>query len=151
MKSKNSSLSEQFQNLMAKSQTQARSEPLTHIYMTADSPDLVWWRPEIVPEEGGVTSECLFYLVIKWKTIHHCLKSSKIDVPSTHIQDVIGDEYHYLFICNNTEIQSLRSKYIPKYYVQNSSVAKMAGIFSLCNSQLLKSVTLFLKGISKLF
>ena len=151
MKSKNSSLSEQFQNLMAKSQTQARSEPLTHIYMTADSPDLVWWRPEIVPEEGGVTSECLFYLVIKWKTIHHCLKSSKIDAPSTHIQDVIGDEYHYLFICNNTEIQSLRSKYIPKYYVQNSSVAKMAGIFSLCNSQLLKSVALFLKGISKLF
>jgi hypothetical protein len=55
-------------------------------------------------------------------------------------------EYHYLFICNNTEIQSLRSKYIPKYYVQNSSVANMAGIFSLCNSQLLKSVALFLKG-----
>jgi hypothetical protein len=52
--------------------------------------------------------------------------------------DVIGDEYHYLFICNNTEIQRLRSKYIPKYYVQNSSVAKMAGIFSLCNSQLHK-------------
>ena len=65
--------------------------------------------------------------------------------------DVIGDEYHYLFIYNNTEIQRLRSKYIPKYYVQNSSVAKMAGIFSLCNSQLLKSVALFLKGISKLF
>ena len=66
--------------------------------------------------------------------------------------DVIGDEYHYLFIYNNTEIQRLRSKYIPKYFVQNSSVAnKMAGIFSLCNSQLLKSVALFLKGISKLF
>ena len=65
--------------------------------------------------------------------------------------DVISDEYHYLFIYNNTEIQRLRSKYIPKYYVQNSSVAKMAGIFSLCNSQLLKSVALFLKGISKLF
>ena len=60
-------------------------------------------------------------------------------------KDEIGDEYQYLFICNNTEIQSLRSKYIPKYYVQNSSVAKMAGIFSLCNSQLLKSVALFLK------
>jgi hypothetical protein len=28
-----------------------------------------------------------------------------------------------LFICNNTEIQRLRSKYIPKYYVQNSSLA----------------------------
>ena len=143
MKSKNSSLSEQFQNLMAKSQTQARSEPLTHIYMTADSPDLVWWRPEIVPEEGGVTSECLFYLVIKWKTIHHCLKSSKIDAPSTHIQDVIGDEYHYLFICNNTEIQRLRSKYIPKYYVQNSSVAKIAGIFSLYNAQFWKTSIIF--------
>ena len=71
-----------------------------------------------------------------------CTKCSK---------DVIGDEYHYLFICNNTEIQILRSKYIPKYYVQNSSLAKMAGIFSLCNSQLLKSVALFLKGFSKLF
>jgi hypothetical protein len=58
-----------------------------------------------------------------------------------------------VLICNNSEIQRLRSKYIPKYHVQNSSVAKMAGIFSLtlCNSQLLKSVALFLKGISKLF
>ena len=67
-----------------------------------------------------------------------------------NLLDVFSD-YHYLFICNNTEIQSLRSKYIPKYYVQNSSVAKMAGIFSLCNSELLKSVALFLKGIGKLF
>jgi hypothetical protein len=47
-----------------------------------------------------------------------CTKCSK---------DVIGVEYHYLFICNNTEIQRLRSKYIPNYYVQISSVAKMAG------------------------
>lgn len=82
----------------------------------------------------------------RWQKItrenRKCTKCSK---------DVIGDEYHYLFICNNTEIQRLRSKYIPKYYVQNSSLAKMAGIFSLCNSQLLKSVALFLKGISKLF
>jgi hypothetical protein len=82
----------------------------------------------------------------RWQTItrenRKCTKCSK---------DVIGDEYHYLFICNNTEIQRLRSIYIPKYYVQNSSLAKMAGIFSLCNSQLLKSVALFLKRISKLF
>ena len=76
----------------------------------------------------------------RWQKItrenRKCTKCSK---------DVIGDEYHYLFKCNNTEIQSLRSKYIPKYYVQNSSVAKMAGSFSLCNSQLLKSVALFFK------
>jgi hypothetical protein len=82
----------------------------------------------------------------RWQKItrenRKCTKCSK---------DVIGDEYHYLFICNNTEIQRLRSKYIPKYYVQNSSLAKMAGIFSLCNSQLLKSVALFFKGINKLF
>jgi hypothetical protein len=73
----------------------------------------------------------------RWQKItrenRKCTKCSK---------DVIGDEYHYLFICNNTEIQRIRSKYIPKYYVQNSCVAKMAGIFSLCNSQLLKSVAL---------
>ena len=34
--------SEQFQNLMTKSQKQANSKLLAHIYMTAHSPDLVW-------------------------------------------------------------------------------------------------------------
>ena len=41
----------------------------------------------------------------RWQKItrenRKCTKCSK---------DVIGDEYHYLFICNNTEIQRLRSK-----------------------------------------
>ena len=44
----------------------------------------------------------------RWQKItrenRKCTKCSK---------DVIGDEYHYFFICNNTEIQRLRSKYIP--------------------------------------
>ena len=45
----------------------------------------------------------------RWQKItrenRKCTKCSK---------DVIGDEYDYLCICNNTEIQRLRSKHIPK-------------------------------------
>jgi hypothetical protein len=52
-------------------------------------------------------------------------------------------DINYLFICNNTEIQRLRSKYIPKYYVQISSVAKIAGIFSLYNAQFWKTSIIF--------
>ena len=65
--------------------------------------------------------------------------------------DVVGDEYHYLFVCNNQEIITLRNRYIPNYYVQNCSIVKMAGMFSLCHTNLLKNVSLFLKGLGKLF
>jgi hypothetical protein len=67
----------------------------------------------------------------------------RIPIETKCSKDVIGDEYHYLFICNNTEIQRLRSKYIPKYYVQISSVAKIAGIFSLYNAQFWKTSIIF--------
>ena len=40
-----------------------------------------------------------------------------------------GKLKYNVYICNNTEIQRLRSKYIPKYYVQNSSLAKMYLLF----------------------
>lgn len=63
----------------------------------------------------------------------------------------IGDEFHYLFICTNPEISNLRIKYIPDYYIKYSSVEKMAGIFALCHVDLLKNVSFFLKSLSKLF
>lgn len=36
----------------------------------------------------------------------------------------IGDEFHYLFLCNNTNVKQLRSKFIPSYYQKNKAKLK---------------------------
>ena len=41
-KKKNTTLSEQFKNLKSKYQKDAKSIPLTHKYMSAHFPDMVW-------------------------------------------------------------------------------------------------------------
>ena len=30
--------------------------------------------------------------------------------------NAVGDEFHYLFICNNVDITDIRNKFIPSYY-----------------------------------
>ena len=45
----------------------------------------------------------------------------------------IGDEFHYIFLCNNATIVNLRNKYIPHYYCTNPSIYKMKGFLSLCH------------------
>ena len=42
----------------------------------------------------------------------------------------IGDEYHYLFICKNKDVQLLKNKYIPNYYKYNSHFIKMSGMLA---------------------
>jgi hypothetical protein len=34
-------------------------------------------------------------------------------------RDVVGDEYHYLFLCKNEAVFELRQKYRPWYYHLN--------------------------------
>ena len=37
---------------------------------------------------------------------------------------LIGDEFHYLFVCNCHDILELRNKYIPNYFTTNASLEK---------------------------
>jgi hypothetical protein len=49
---------------------------------------------------------------------------------------LIGDEFHYLFVCNCHDILELRNKYIPNYFTTNASLEKMSRMLSLCNVEL---------------
>ena len=62
----------------------------------------------------------------------------------------IGDEFHYLFLCGNKDIASMRDKYIPEYYVKYSSERKLKGMLSLCNNKVLNNLSIFLTKIVKL-
>ena len=67
-------------------------------------------------------------------------------------EHLIGDEFHYLFICSHPEIVNLRVRYcIPNYYLRNSNVEKIAGMLSLCHVELLTNLSLFLKDLNRLF
>jgi hypothetical protein len=39
-------------------------------------------------------------------------------------ENLIGVEFDYLFICSHPEIVNLRVRYIPNYYLRNSSAEK---------------------------
>ena len=66
-------------------------------------------------------------------------------------ENLIGDEFHYLFICSNPEIVNLSFRNIPNYYFRNSNVEKWLVCLSLCHIELLKNLSLFLKGLNRLF
>jgi hypothetical protein len=57
---------------------------------------------------------------------------------------VIGDEFHYLFVCNCHDILELRNKYIPNYLTTNASLEKMSRMLSLCNVELLQKISIFI-------
>jgi hypothetical protein len=64
---------------------------------------------------------------------------------------LIGDEFHYLFVCNSHDILELRNKYIPNYFTTNASLEKISRMLSLCNVELLQKISIFIKCISGLF
>ena len=66
-------------------------------------------------------------------------------------ENLIGDEFHYLFICSHPEIVNLRVRYIPNYYLINSNAENMAGMLSLCHIELLTNLSRFQKGLNRLF
>lgn len=63
---------------------------------------------------------------------------------------LIGDEFHYLFICKNNTILNLRNLYVPKYYSLYPTNQKLQGMFTMCNTKLLYKISLFLKNISRM-
>ena len=44
---------------------------------------------------------------------------------------MIGDEFHYLFICQYKEAVEIRNKLIPNYYTNNPNENKMTGLLNL--------------------
>jgi hypothetical protein len=69
----------------------------------------------------------------------------------TFCNDNVGNEFHVFFMCNNDRIVNLRNIYLPKYYVQYPNITKMSGLLSLCNVQLYKHFTIFIKKVNAVF
>ena len=65
-------------------------------------------------------------------------------------RNFIGDEFHYLFKCENHQIQELRIKYLPEYYVRNPNINKLKGMLSLCHVELYKKLSIFFRKLIKL-
>jgi hypothetical protein len=63
---------------------------------------------------------------------------------------MLAMNFMYFFMCNNDRIVNLRSIYLPKYYVQYHNITKMSGLLSLCNVQLYKRFTIFIKKVTAL-
>lgn len=62
----------------------------------------------------------------------------------------IGNEFHYLFLCNDNRIKDFRERFIPKYYLKYPNENKMYGLLSICHVQVYKKLSLFLKNITKI-
>ena len=62
----------------------------------------------------------------------------------------IGDEYHYLFICNFHEITTLRENLIPRYYLNHPNRFKLIGLLSYCNVTLYKKIAIFIRKLVQL-
>ena len=61
----------------------------------------------------------------------------------------IGDEVHYLFICQNQDIKSIREKVIPKYYIRYPSQKKLSYMMMYCHVELYRNMSTFLRKIVK--
>ena len=50
--------------------------------------------------------------------------------------DSIADEYHYLFICNNTKVIYLRNQSIPNFFITNRTMSKFSELLSSVSSNM---------------
>ena len=75
----------------------------------------------------------------------------KPDRICTLCRKAVGDEFHLLFLCTNDYIVSQRNKYLPGYYIKNPTNVKMEGLLSICNVEVYKRLSLFIKKIALLF
>ncbi len=65
--------------------------------------------------------------------------------------DAVGDEYHVLFVCNNTDIVMLRAMCIPEYYAYRPTYFKYDLLIQTTNVNILKNVILFVKAVLSMF
>jgi hypothetical protein len=64
---------------------------------------------------------------------------------------LVGNEFHYLFVCKNATLVQMRSKYIPTYFIGVPANHKMYGLLSHCNIPLLNRLSLYVRQTSPLF
>ena len=63
--------------------------------------------------------------------------------------NVLGDEFHFLFIC--PLFTTLRSQYLPKYYYNKPNVLKFKQLFCSKNKARLVKLAIFVKHIMLYF
>jgi hypothetical protein len=99
--------------------------------------------------------------LMKFRTINHKLPIEKgryqniareMRLCEICEKDCIADEYHYLFVCNNVEIEKVRNQLIPQYYVQKPNIEKFAKLLNSVsvNTDHAKKLNLFVKEIFKI-
>ena len=64
---------------------------------------------------------------------------------------LIGNEFHYLFVCKNLTLVQMRSKYIPTYFIDVPTNHTLYGLLSHCNIPLLNRLSLYVRKTSPLF
>lgn len=57
----------------------------------------------------------------------------------------LGDEFHYLFVCENEDLKKFRKKYIPSYYTVTPRDYKLKRLLMFCNVELYKNLAKYLK------
>ena len=62
----------------------------------------------------------------------------------------VGDEYHYLFLCENPSIQTHRRKFIPNYYTIHPNMSKFQGLLTICNVNRLRGLCCFLLALERI-
>ncbi|KAI3382690.1 hypothetical protein SNEBB_010922 [Seison nebaliae] len=64
---------------------------------------------------------------------------------------LIGDEYHTLLICTNTNLVEARARYVKPYYYVNPSIVKYRQLMSNKNSNILNKLACFFKIVGRVF
>ena len=64
-------------------------------------------------------------------------------------RNLIGDEYHYLFECEN--FKEIRSFYLPKYYIVHHNTYKFTKLMTRTNIRLLQRLSEFISNILSRF
>ena len=63
----------------------------------------------------------------------------------------IGTEFHYMYVCQNSQVVKMREKFIPKYFYKYPSETKMKGHLQICNVNVLKNLSVFIKYLKRFF
>jgi hypothetical protein len=59
----------------------------------------------------------------------------------------LGDESHYIYLCNSDEVKLLRQRYIPMYYLEDPHVIKLHQMLKICNTRVLTYWSIFIKKV----
>ena len=74
-------------------------------------------------------------------------KSSKNERICKLCRTGLGDESHYICLCNCDEVKLLRQKYIPRYYLEDPHVIKLHQMLKNCNTRVLTYWSIFIKKV----